>query len=182
MYDGKGILKRGANYEYCGDFSKGKEHGLGTITIHDENSTIKSITAQFIEGKKEDKGKIQYKDGGWYEGDFEKDSDLRGGFGKMIFPDTRVYQGGWKNNQMHGDGEMYFSNGDIYIGSWLKGVEQMGGKMKYAKSQGDGKFSIEDDSYNSNNTTCEDEGYVEYLENLSKEVGSSMIEGFALLE
>jgi len=145
---GEGVLKfslYGKNYEYKGSFVNDKKHGLGILIVKDENSIISELKAEFIEGRPEDKGQIKYKDGEIYDGDL-KEMFLRHGFGKMTFPDKKIYEGEWKENQMHGLGTMTYSNGSIYVGNWSKGVEDGEGKMIYTDDEiclghwVDGKF------------------------------------------
>jgi radial spoke head protein 1 len=89
------------------------------------------------------KGKIKYKNGDMYEGDFKRGvkegfgiyrfkqpadrvytgqflSDLMTGNGVMEFEDKKmVYQGDFVNGTMQGNGRMVFVNGIIYEGEWL---------------------------------------------------------------
>ena len=51
---------------------------------------------------KRDKQTITYQDGSSYEGDTLE--GMRDGFGKLIFRDGAYYEGNWREDKMHGQG------------------------------------------------------------------------------
>jgi hypothetical protein len=65
-------------------------------------------------------GKMIYKDGSWYEGQWE--SGQRQGSGVFQFPasnDTyKSYQGDWKQDKMHGSGTLYWK--EQQVGNFLR--------------------------------------------------------------
>ena len=40
------------------------------------------------------------------------------GRGKLIWKDGSIYEGNWVNDMKHGYGIMKYENGDIYKGEW----------------------------------------------------------------
>lgn len=67
------------------------------------------------------KGRACYRDGGWYEGNWE--NGKRHGFGQEFYPDeTLRYEGQWKNGKRNGWGKSYYTNGILaYEGEWKNG-------------------------------------------------------------
>jgi hypothetical protein len=47
---------------------------------------------------------VQKVNGEVFEGTFEDGKKC--GYGKMVYGNLDVYEGGWKDNQQHGEGEM----------------------------------------------------------------------------
>lgn len=46
---------------------------------------------------------------------------MRNGRGKFNYSEGSIYEGEWKNNQMHGFGTLYYSNGKVaYEGEWFE--------------------------------------------------------------
>uniref|UniRef100_A0A8C6RY50 MORN repeat containing 1 n=1 Tax=Nannospalax galili TaxID=1026970 RepID=A0A8C6RY50_NANGA len=79
-------------------------------------------------GKKHGHGKLLFKDGGYYEGEFV-DGEITGegyqhwawsGQGFLEDQDGQVYQGSFHGNKKHGHGQMFFKNGDKYDGDWVR--------------------------------------------------------------
>lgn len=66
-------------------------------------------------------GKLSYKDGSHYEGELTAHGQ-RDGFGKLVFANKGVYEGGWRNDKMHGKGVLLYPDGDeAYSGEWFEG-------------------------------------------------------------
>jgi len=47
--------------------------------------------------------------------------DKMHGFGTYSWPDGRVYEGNWRNNNTHGKGKFINSEGEIKLGLWDNG-------------------------------------------------------------
>ena len=45
------------------------------------------------------------------------------GKGKMTYPDSSSYDGGYKMDKRHGQGVYTYANGDTYAGGWANGVK-----------------------------------------------------------
>jgi hypothetical protein len=92
-------------------------------------------TAEYIgsmeDGIRSGKGKLTWKDGSFYEGEFH--NGLRHGFGlyQLAPPirstkekkgmQARSYEGEWRNGQRYGKGKEIWPNGDILVGSFKYG-------------------------------------------------------------
>lgn len=65
------------------------------------------------------KGRIQWKDDTWYEGDFV--GNLRHGRGLYVDSrQQRSYAGGWHCGTKHGEGVIYYSSfSNSYDGEWI---------------------------------------------------------------
>ncbi|XP_006539326.1 MORN repeat-containing protein 1 isoform X8 [Mus musculus] len=83
-------------------------------------------------GKKHGHGKLLFKDGSYYEGEFV-DGEITGegcqhwawsGQGFLEDQDGQVYQGSFHDNKRHGRGQMIFKNGDKYEGDWVRDQRQ----------------------------------------------------------
>ena len=57
------------------------------------------------------KGKMQWPDGKYYEGDYVNDN--KEGLGEFHWPDGKWYRGEWLNGKQHGDGSYYSGAGDM---------------------------------------------------------------------
>ena len=71
---------------------------------------------------KDGKGKEYYSNGNIkYDGEFI--NDKREGKGKFIWEDGEYYIGEWKDALKHGKGIIYYSNGNIkYDGNFINGM------------------------------------------------------------
>lgn len=76
--------------------------------------------------------KLEYVNGGMYEGYLEKDK--KNGFGTYVFKNGEEYIGNWSNDKMNGFGVYTFKNGDLYEGNWLD--NNMSGEGKYVFKNG----------------------------------------------
>jgi hypothetical protein len=65
-----------------------------------------------------------------YEGSYDK-YGLFEGQGKLRYSGKELYNGNWKNGNMHGHGIMTFNNGDIYDGEWENDKREGHGIMSY---------------------------------------------------
>jgi hypothetical protein len=85
-------------YSYKGEKRKGLKHGQGTLTHISDHS---SYQGSFVEGMQEGRGVSVYPNGDIYEGDWVRDQ--RCGQGSLKSNDgVRIYEGGWKDDEMHG--------------------------------------------------------------------------------
>jgi len=57
---------------------------------------------------------------------------VREGYGKMIYLNGSVYEGGWENDKKNLKGRMFEkTSGDIYSGEYLDGKRNGRGRMYY---------------------------------------------------
>lgn len=54
---------------------------------------------------------------------------MRDGQGTLKYHDGGKYEGGWKNDKMHGKGVFIYPNGDVYDGTWNNGKRDGNGKI-----------------------------------------------------
>jgi hypothetical protein len=79
-----------------------------------------SYNGNFKDGKRSGKGKLVWKDGSKYMGDFEK--DLRNGFGVYTYSKEDAedcYEGHWKDQKKSGKGRLIWKNGTRQEGIFL---------------------------------------------------------------
>jgi hypothetical protein len=80
-------------------------------------------------GEKHGTGKMEYKNGDVYEGQWA--DDLRQGKGKITFLNKSSYDGNWSKGQINGRGVYTYFNGNVYTGLFENGVPMGHGKMTY---------------------------------------------------
>ncbi|XP_045155159.1 MORN repeat-containing protein 1 [Echinops telfairi] len=112
--DGHGVyVHTNSFFQYEGDWKGGRQHGHG---------------------------KLLFKDGSYYEGDFV-DGEITGegrrhwvssGHGLLVDQDGQVYEGSFHNHRKHGHGHMLFRNGDTYEGDWVLDQRQGHGVLSCA--------------------------------------------------
>ena len=99
---------------------------------HDENNKFSDkYNGELVNGKKEGKGIMKYRNGDFYDGYWK--NDLREGKGTLIKKKGDKYYGIWKNDKLEENVEIKFSNGDEYYGN-----------LKYEKKFGKGKYIYKD--------------------------------------
>ena len=123
----KKIYDDGSVYE--GEFVDGKRNGKGKYTYAD--GTV--YEGDFIDGNFNGKGKYTFANGDVYEGDFI--DDKRTGKGKYTFANGTVYEGDFVDDSFTGKGKYSFTNGDVYEGDWIN--DKRTGKGKYTYANGD---------------------------------------------
>ena len=59
-----------------------------------------------VEGLRSGVGRMFFPEGGWYEGQWQRDK--MSGFGKMYYSDSKLaYEGHWSNDKFNGTGTVY---------------------------------------------------------------------------
>ncbi|XP_059756753.1 MORN repeat-containing protein 1 isoform X7 [Balaenoptera ricei] len=90
--------------------------------------------------RKHGQGKLLFKDGSYYEGEFV-DGEITGegcrhwaltGQGHLVDADGQAYWGSFHDNKRHGQGRMVFRNGDEYEGDWVRDQRQGHGTLRRA--------------------------------------------------
>ena len=120
---GKVEFKNGDIYE--GEWKNDIREGVGEITYSekDEGERTRYI-GDFLNNHRTGKGKLIWRDGQLYEGDFVH--DVMQGFGILSYchhdaQNRSKYIGRFRNNQPHGDGKMIWKDGKKYEGVWSNG-------------------------------------------------------------
>ena len=100
------------------------------LTIEYDNDDV--YTGELdAQGRPHGSGKMQYSDGGSYEGEFKEGK--RSGKGKMVFPSGNVYEGDFANDLQNGVGVMQINTiGDRYEGEFRGGRANGHGVRNYA--------------------------------------------------
>ena len=91
------------------------------------------------------KGKIIYKNGNIYEGEWK---DLkRNGKGKIYFKNGGIYESTWFNDIINENGIMTYNNGDKYKGEWNIDIKTI--SIKEINKIWESKFNIDINNINS---------------------------------
>ena len=88
------------------------------------NKIIQYSNAKYVgkvnkKGQENGKGKMIWKNGDVYEGDWK--NGKRTGKGKLTWKNGDKYEGYFKNDELDGEGTLEYSNGDIEVGIWKNG-------------------------------------------------------------
>jgi len=102
-------------FEYEGEWSQGRRHGLGALIYKDG---ARSYVGQWSSGRAEGLGKFQYADGSFYDGSWK--NNKRHGLGVHQYADGSVYEGEWVEDRRQGKGLTRFSNGSSYEGAYVQ--------------------------------------------------------------
>ena len=73
-------------------------------------------------------------EGGQYQGNWNKKTKQRHGYGICIWSDGSIYQGFWKNDKPNGRGRRIFVDTDVYNGTFKDG--KMDGEGEYINDDG----------------------------------------------
>lgn len=147
---------------YEGPFVNGNKEGMGTQTLKNGHVVNRLFECEYqyrhalkvypaprfkmpfardvVSGNvPQGKGKITYKCGDKYEGDFV--NGLKQGKGKYVFKDENVYTGEYMNDKVNGYGEYVWKNGNYYKGNW-KDEKYDGEGVQFSKSKKQSKKCI----------------------------------------
>jgi hypothetical protein len=78
-------------------------------------------------------GKLTWPDGRMYEGEFR--DDKYNGVGKFTWANGNIYEGELKDDKRNGVGKCIYTDGEIYEGEWRDNEKH--GKGKYVSTDGD---------------------------------------------
>ncbi|HWA37134.1 MAG TPA: hypothetical protein VG873_04655 [Burkholderiales bacterium] len=111
---GRGVA-RSAAYTYEGEFSEGRRHGRGALSISDGTRYV----GEFRYGKRHGQGSTTNPDGlrhegAWVEGEIH-------GYGRSHHPNGDVYEGEFRNFQRSGRGVLVTADGRRFEGEWQAG-------------------------------------------------------------
>ena len=124
----KGTLVLTDYITYTGEWKDNKKNGYGIETCHEDESVYEG---EFVNGEKEGKGVLKFKDGSYYSGNF-KNSKFDGE-GQFNWPDGKKYVGEFREGKIHGKGEYTWPDGNRYVGCYENGVKK-GEGVYYWKS------------------------------------------------
>ena len=86
-------------------------------------------TGGFVAGKRQGRGVLRFKNGGYYEGEWAK--DVYEGRGRYVSAGG-VYEGTFKAGELCDRGVFRWSNGDVYDGEWAANAADGVGTKTYA--------------------------------------------------
>ncbi len=124
------------DWKYDGNFKNGKLHGFGKIRYKDGSNFI----GEFQKGKKHGKGTMVFgsksnKAGDKYVGEYREGK--KDGQGIFTFSDGEKYDGEWKNDKRNGIGKNVWANGSMYIGEWKSNKQNGFGTFSFANGDRD---------------------------------------------
>jgi hypothetical protein len=124
---GFGIMRYVNGNIYRGSWEYDKKIGFGKMQFKEHPDFI-SFEGEW-DNDKFIKGKVVYKNGEIYDGDFI--NEVKDGFGKLLYKKGQSYEGQWKNNKRDGEGTYIFESGSVYIGQWVGGERHGHGILNY---------------------------------------------------
>jgi len=141
---------------YIGEVSNDKMHGKGILYYKDGKI---EYDGNFINGKREGKGKYIWEDGSYYIGQWSN-NNMNGKGTAYNKDDTIQYEGDFVNGKKEGYGKFIYEDGLYYIGKWLNdkrngkgklynkdGIIEYEGDFVNDKMEGYGKYFIFDAGY-----------------------------------
>jgi len=117
-FTGKGRYTFPNHAEYSGDFEEDLPEGMGQLELPNGDS----YEGQWVAGEMSGFGIYRFYNEkldrfkGQYEGQFS--NSKFNGFGKMIYPNSSVYCGYWRDGLKEGLGEFACINGETIMGRW----------------------------------------------------------------
>ena len=114
---------------YAGETdARGRRHGYGAYRFPNAFFTYRG---DFREGVKHGRGRLEFADGGYYEGPFV-DDEIQGE-GERVWADGRSYAGGFELGEMHGEGVYRLANGSVYEGPMRHNAREGRGRLTTAE-------------------------------------------------
>lgn len=130
-YNGNGRYTDSNGDVYVGSFSEGKLHGEVRIEYADGGQFNGTYVGGLCEGYGESVHKGE--SGEWgYKGEYAAGEE--NGYGIYIYPDGSVYEGYFKDGMRHGQGKYRFASGDTYTGEFRNNVITGSGSYMFYNS------------------------------------------------
>ncbi|XP_056399328.1 MORN repeat-containing protein 1 isoform X2 [Hyla sarda] len=135
---------------YVGDVKKQLRHGYGVYVY--ENSFFR-YDGEWKDGKKHGHGKLLFRDGSYYEGEFVH-GEITGNGLRYWAALGNTYSGEFQDGELHGHGVMKYKDGGRYEGHGLlvdKEGQTYSGAFHNNKKHGDGQMTFQNgDHYEGN--------------------------------
>ncbi|XP_058017214.1 MORN repeat-containing protein 1 [Ahaetulla prasina] len=110
---------------YIGEMKDQRRNGYGRYVYP---NTFFKYEGQWKEGKKHGHGKLLFKDGSYYEGEFVEGEIV--GYGLRYWASTgNIYSGQFLFGELHGHGVFHYGNGSKYEGEFSYGVREGHGSL-----------------------------------------------------
>ncbi|KAG9482265.1 hypothetical protein GDO78_011125 [Eleutherodactylus coqui] len=144
---------------YVGDVRKQLRHGYGIYVY--ANSFFR-YEGEWEDGKKHGHGKLLFRDGSYYEGQFVR-GEITGSGQRYWAAMGNTYSGGFQDGELHGHGVMKYKDGGRYEGEFAFGIREghsllvdkdgqtYSGAFYSNKKHGDGQMTFQNgDHYEGN--------------------------------
>lgn len=122
---GRGILKYANGDQYEGEFVDGKKEGKGKWTDRENNT----YEGDWVKDKKHGHGVYKTVEGFIFEGEFA--NNKREGKGTIITPEKTKYVCSFKDDEEVGEVEFFFANGDHALGYIKDGYLCQNGRYEF---------------------------------------------------
>jgi len=141
LYHSPGKMMYNNDDYYVGTYNKYNQREDRGTYYFNKDSIYKKYDGSYHNGEKHGRGKLTYKNGASYDGEYK--FGKRAGYGKYIYPDSSkfaYYLGNWLNDRFENSGKFVWRNGDIHLGNFKGGKQH--GKGKYTLTNGNIKYYI----------------------------------------
>ena len=133
--EGKGIFEDYENnYKYDGDWLMGKKNGRGVLEFTDGTKYEGDFKNDLYDGN----GIIKFNNGNVYEGEFVE-GNIKGK-GKFVWNDGKKYDGDYEDFMKNGFGKFFWKEKKYYEGQWLNNKQHGQGKIVNDGSEIEGTF------------------------------------------
>ncbi|XP_075697070.1 MORN repeat-containing protein 1 isoform X2 [Rhinoderma darwinii] len=105
---------------YVGDVKKQLRHGYGIYVY--ANSFFR-YEGEWKDGKKHGHGKLLFRDGSYYEGEFVR-GEITGNGLRYWATRGNTYSGEFQDGELHGHGVMKYKDGERYEGEFVFGIRE----------------------------------------------------------
>ncbi|XP_075460973.1 MORN repeat-containing protein 1 isoform X3 [Ascaphus truei] len=119
------------SHHYIGDMKKQLRHGYGLYVY--ANSFFR-YEGEWKSGKKHGHGKLLFKDGSYYEGEFVN-GEINGNGLRYWASSGNIYSGEFRSGELHGHGVMQYKDGGRYEGEFVLGIRAGHGLLVDHKGQ-----------------------------------------------
>lgn len=123
--NGYGTMTRPSGEKYSGDLVNGRRHGYGQLLYPKQHPARRlKHEGTWRHGQMTGHGKIIWRNGDFYEGNFA--ANKISGFGVIKYAENNPknltsYSGEWRNDIFNGAGELEWTSGEKFSGNFLNG-------------------------------------------------------------
>ncbi|XP_072282098.1 MORN repeat-containing protein 1 isoform X2 [Pyxicephalus adspersus] len=107
-------------HQYAGDVKKQLRHGYG---IYVYTNSFFRYEGEWKDGKKHGHGKLLFRDGSYYEGEFIH-GEITGNGLRYWATSGNKYSGDFEEGELHGHGVMHYQDGGRYEGEFAFGIRE----------------------------------------------------------
>ena len=106
-------------FSYCTERVKAKQATLEPVQPRTETPDVVLRPCHQIEG------------GAWYDGEVDKRTEERNGFGVQVWKNGSCYEGEWRNDRANGYGRLIHPDGEYYEGEFSNDKASGRGQFHY---------------------------------------------------